>query len=96
MDKGHTAMDKKCSTTDVEEGSGMDEETAMSQTMGLAHECLRMMTNYWVKGEVRASMHGHMRKLICRVPKDVRGKKTRIRTWDPGDNKWQYTTAGIR
>ena len=27
---------------------------------------------------------------------DVRGKKTRIRTWDPADNKWNYTTAGIR
>ena len=27
---------------------------------------------------------------------DVRGKKTRIRTWDAGDNKWNYTTAGVR
>ena len=25
----------------------------------------------------------------------MRGKKTRIRTWDPGDNKWNYTSAGV-
>ena len=25
---------------------------------------------------------------------DVRGKKTRIRTWDPADNKWDSRTAG--
>ena len=27
---------------------------------------------------------------------DVRGKKTRIRTWDPAENKWDYTSAGIK
>ena len=27
---------------------------------------------------------------------DVRGKKTRIKTWDPAESKWDYTTTGVR